>query len=149
MEKLVIIPTFNEKENISNILRAIFSLNESFHILVIDDSSPDGTADIVKEMQQEFPGQLFIEERKGKLGLGTAYIHGFKWAIREQAMISCLRWTPIFPIIQRILTVYTKPASMAGADLSVGSRYVDRRWQRKLADEPHPAVERCLFLYAA
>ena len=84
MEKLLIIPTYNEKENISSILHAIFNLNENFHVLVIDDSSPDGTAQIVKELQNKFPGQLFIEERKGKLGLGTAYIHGFKWATAKE-----------------------------------------------------------------
>src|ERR1044071_295424 len=81
MEKLVVIPTYNEKENIINILHAIFNLDEDFHVLVIDDSSPDGTASIVKELQLKFPGQLFIEERKGKMGLGTAYIHGLKGAM--------------------------------------------------------------------
>ena len=88
MEKLVIIPTFNEKENISSILHAIFNLGEGFHILVIDDGSPDGTAAIVKELQSKFSGQLFIEERTGKLGLGTAYIHGFKWAIEKDYQYS-------------------------------------------------------------
>jgi dolichol-phosphate mannosyltransferase len=83
LEKLVVIPTYNEKENIRNILLAIFGLKENFHVLVIDDGSPDGTADIVKGMRADFAGQLFIEERKGKLGLGTAYIHGFKWAIER------------------------------------------------------------------
>ncbi len=78
MEKLVVIPTYNEKENITNILHAIFNLNQGFHILVIDDHSPDGTAAIVKELQSKFPGQLFIEEREGKQGLGTAYIHAFR-----------------------------------------------------------------------
>lgn len=81
-DSIVIIPTYNEKENIENIIRAVFGLEKNFHILVIDDGSPDGTADIVRRlMEQEFSGQLFIEERKGKLGLGTAYIHGFKWAL--------------------------------------------------------------------
>jgi dolichol-phosphate mannosyltransferase len=74
VEKLVIIPTYNEKENITNILHAIFNLNEGFHVLVIDDGSPDGTAQIVKDLQSKFSDILFIEERKGKLGLGTAYI---------------------------------------------------------------------------
>lgn len=83
MEKLVIIPTYNEKENIANIISAIFSLRSGYHILVIDDGSPDGTANIVKEIQQQHPGELFIEERSGKLGLGTAYIHGFKWALAK------------------------------------------------------------------
>ena len=79
-DKLVIIPTYNEKENIAKIIKAVFDLEKSFHVLVIDDGSPDGTAQIVKDLQIKdvCNGALFIEERKGKLGLGTAYIHGFK-----------------------------------------------------------------------
>ena len=84
MEKLVIIPTYNEKENIVAIIAAVFSLQQGYHVLVIDDSSPDGTADIVRSQMGSFPDQLFIEERKGKLGLGTAYIHGFKWSIERE-----------------------------------------------------------------
>lgn len=81
-DSIVIIPTYNEKENIENIIRAVFGLEKVFHILVIDDGSPDGTAGIVRHlMNGEFSGRLFLEERKGKLGLGTAYIHGFKWAL--------------------------------------------------------------------
>src|ERR1051325_9819148 len=80
-DSLVIIPTYNEKENIEKMIRKIFSLPHDFHILIIDDGSPDGTASIVKKLQEQFPGKLFLEERRGKLGLGTAYIHGFKWAI--------------------------------------------------------------------
>ena len=80
MTRLVIIPTYKEKENVENIIRAIFGLID-VHILIIDDNSPDGTADIVKSLMPEFEGRLFIEERTGKLGLGTAYIHGFKWEI--------------------------------------------------------------------
>ena len=83
-DSLIIIPTYNEKENIENIIRAIFALEKQFHILVIEDNSPDGTADIVRRMQQEFPQQVFMIERKGKLGLGTAYIAGFKWAIEHK-----------------------------------------------------------------
>jgi dolichol-phosphate mannosyltransferase len=79
LEKIVIIPTFNEKDNIACIIQAVFSLNLGYHILVIDDGSPDGTAAIVKELIQLYPNELFLEERRGKLGLGTAYIHGFKW----------------------------------------------------------------------
>ena len=81
---LVIIPTYNEKENIENIIRAVFSLPLTFHVLVIEDGSPDGTATIVKKLQAEFSTQLFMVERKGKLGLGTAYIAGFKWAIERK-----------------------------------------------------------------
>ena len=84
IKNLVIIPTFNEKENVEKMLRYVFSLTEKFSVLIVDDGSPDGTADIVKKLQPEFPEQLFLEERKGKQGLGTAYIHGFKWAIRNQ-----------------------------------------------------------------
>lgn len=80
-DSIVIIPTYNEKENIEAIIRKVFSLSGDFHILIVDDGSPDGTADIVKSLQQEFEDRLFIDERKGKLGLGTAYIHGFKWCL--------------------------------------------------------------------
>ena len=82
-DSIVIIPTYNEKENIENIIRAVFGLEKTFHILVIEDNSPDGTADIVRRLQNEFPERLFMIERKGKLGLGTAYITGFKWSIEK------------------------------------------------------------------
>jgi dolichol-phosphate mannosyltransferase len=82
-ERLVITPTFNEKENIEKIIRKVFSLDMEFNMLIVDDGSPDGTADIVKGLMKEFPNRLFIEERTGKLGLGTAYIHGFKWALER------------------------------------------------------------------
>ena len=82
-DSIVIIPTYNERENIENIIRAVFALEYGFHILIIEDGSPDGTADIVKELQQEFPDRLFMVERQGKLGLGTAYIAGFKWALQR------------------------------------------------------------------
>ncbi|HMR85599.1 MAG TPA: glycosyltransferase, partial [Niabella sp.] len=75
MDKLVIIPTYNEKENVKSILEAVFELEGNFHVLIVDDGSPDGTADIVRNLQLVYPGQLYLEERKGKLGLGTAYIH--------------------------------------------------------------------------
>ena len=81
MEKLVIIPTYNEKENIVGIVTAILSLNKSYHVLVIDDGSPDGTTELVRQLQSNYSNELFLEERKGKSGLGTAYIHGFKWAL--------------------------------------------------------------------
>jgi dolichol-phosphate mannosyltransferase len=82
-DSLIIIPTYKEKENIEKIIRKVFSLEKSLHILIVDDGSPDGTAAIVKNLQTEFQEQLHIEERTGKLGLGTAYIHGFKWAIAK------------------------------------------------------------------
>ena len=80
-DSIVIIPTYNEKENIENIIRAVFNLEKTFHILVIEDGSPDGTALIVKTLQEEFPNRLFMIERSGKQGLGTAYITGFKWSL--------------------------------------------------------------------
>lgn len=83
MEKIVIIPTFNEKENIEAIISAVIGLQQGYHILIIDDGSPDGTASIVKSLFPKYPGQVFLEERRGKLGLGTAYIHGFKWALNK------------------------------------------------------------------
>ena len=83
MKNLVIIPTYNEKENIEKIIRTIFSLEINFHILIVDDGSPDGTGQIIQSLQTEFPNSLHLQERKGKLGLGTAYIHGFKWALQK------------------------------------------------------------------
>jgi len=83
LKNIVIIPTYNEKENIEKIIRKVFSLEERFHILIVDDGSPDGTAEIVKGLQKKFTEQLHIEERTGKLGLGTAYIHGFKWCLAK------------------------------------------------------------------
>lgn len=123
MEKLVVIPTYNEKENITNILHAIFNLNEGFHVLVIDDGSPDGTAQIVKDLQAKFNGQLFIEERKGKLGLGTAYIHGFKWAIaRNYAFI--FEMDADFSHNPADLIRLYDACKNKGADVAVGSRYI-------------------------
>lgn len=124
MEKLVVIPTYNEKENITNILHAIFNLGEGFHVLVIDDGSPDGTAQIVKDLQQKFPGQLFLEERKGKLGLGTAYIHGFKWAIsRNYAFI--FEMDADFSHNPNDLIRLYDACKNRSADVAIGSRYVN------------------------
>ena len=81
MEKLVVIPTYNERENISKMISKVMSLEGGYHLLVVDDGSPDGTGAIVKERQAEFPDRLFLLERSGKLGLGTAYIEGFRWAL--------------------------------------------------------------------
>lgn len=123
MEKIVIIPTYNEKDNIASILHTIFSLNQDFHILVIDDGSPDGTAQIVKDLIEEYPNQLFLEERRGKLGLGTAYIHGFKWSIARQyeyifEMDADFSHNP--KDLQRLYSA----CKNGGADVAVGSRYV-------------------------
>ena len=122
MEKLIVIPTYNEKENISNILHAVFNLNEGFHVVVIDDGSPDGTAQIVKDLQQKFPGQLFIEERRGKLGLGTAYIHGFKWAIAKGYQF-IFEMDADFSHNPADLSRLYHACKHEGADLAVGSRY--------------------------
>lgn len=124
MEKLVVIPTYNEKENISNILHAIFNLQQGYHVLVIDDGSPDGTAQIVKDLQEKFSGQLFIEERKGKLGLGTAYIHGFKWALaRGYSFI--FEMDADFSHSPDDLERLYEACKNKKADLAVGSRYVN------------------------
>lgn len=123
MEKLVIIPTYNEKENIASIIQAVFDLQSGYHVLVIDDGSPDGTALIVKELMQGYPGQLFLEERKGKLGLGTAYIHGFKWGInRGYAYI--FEMDADFSHNPKDLERLYHACKHEGADVAVGSRYV-------------------------
>ncbi|MBS1610183.1 MAG: polyprenol monophosphomannose synthase [Bacteroidetes bacterium] len=122
MEKLVVIPTYNEKDNIVLILQAIFGLNQNFHVLVIDDGSPDGTATIVKGLQSKFSDQLFLEERKGKLGLGTAYIHGFKWAV-EKGYNFIFEMDADFSHDPADLERLYDACKVGGADLAVGSRY--------------------------
>jgi dolichol-phosphate mannosyltransferase len=122
VEKLVIIPTYNEKENIQNIIGAVAALLQGYHILIIDDGSPDGTADIVKSLFPHYPGQLFLEERRGKLGLGTAYIYGFKWAI-ERGYRFIFEMDADFSHNPKDLErLYL--ACKEGADVAVGSRYV-------------------------
>lgn len=121
-DSIVIIPTFNVKENVERMIRKVMSLEKEFEVLIIDDGSPDGTADIVKALMTEFEGRLHIEERLGKQGLGTAYIHGFRWALKRH-------YTYIFEMdcdfshnpedLERLYD-----ACIQGADLSVGSRYV-------------------------
>jgi dolichol-phosphate mannosyltransferase len=123
MEKLVVIPTYNEKENISNILHAVFGLNDDFHVLVIDDGSPDGTAQIVKELQTKFSGFLHLEERKGKAGLGTAYIYGFKWAIAKGYKF-IFEMDADFSHNPNDLSRLYNACKNEGADLAVGSRYI-------------------------
>ena len=123
VEKIVIIPTYNERDNIQLILQAIFRLNQDFHVLVVDDSSPDGTADIVRNLQSTFPGQLFLEERTGKLGLGTAYIHGFKWAI-EKNYNFIFEIDADFSHDPNDLPRLYDACKNKGADLAIGSRYV-------------------------
>ena len=123
-ERLVIIPTYNEKENIEAILRKVFSLPMEFHILVVDDGSPDGTGGIVKSLQLEFPGKLHIEERAGKLGLGTAYIHGFKYAIKNKYEF-IFEMDADFSHNPDDLVRLFRSCFEDGHDMAVGSRYVN------------------------
>lgn len=121
-DSLIIIPTFNEKENIAKMIHKVFSLPYPFHLLIIDDGSPDGTAQIVKDLQSQYTDRLFIEERKGKLGLGTAYIHGFKWALNRS-------YEYIFEMDADFShnpddLVRLREACVKGADLAIGSRYI-------------------------
>lgn len=121
-DKLVIIPTYNEKENVEKMVRTVMALAGDFHLLIVDDGSPDGTAGIVKNLQQTFPGRLHLAERTGKLGLGTAYIFGFKWALARQyayimEMDADFSHDP--NDLQRLVAACT-----SGADVAVGSRYV-------------------------
>lgn len=120
--KIVIIPTYNEKENIENIIRAVFLLEGNYHILVIEDGSPDGTAAIVKKLQDEFPQRLFMIERKGKLGLGTAYITGFKWSV-EQKYDYIFEMDADFSHNPQDLPKLYEACANGGADLAIGSRY--------------------------
>lgn len=121
-DSIVIIPTYNEKENIEKIIRAIFALPKQFHILIIDDGSPDGTAAIVKNLQNEFTEELHIVERSGKLGLGTAYICGFKWVL-EHDYEYCFEMDADFSHpVPKLLELYQACAD--GADVAIGSRYV-------------------------
>ncbi|MBK8806301.1 MAG: polyprenol monophosphomannose synthase [Bacteroidales bacterium] len=122
-DSIVIIPTYNEKENIENIIRKVFSFIKVFHILIIEDGSPDGTADIVKKLQVEFPDRLHIIERKGKLGLGTAYITGFKWCVEKKydyvfEMDADFSHNP-----EDLIRLYNACA-VEKNDVAIGSRYV-------------------------
>lgn len=122
-DSIVIIPTYNERENIENIIRAVFGLEHGFHILVVEDGSPDGTANIVRELQKEFPERLHMIERSGKLGLGTAYIAGFKWALeREYEYI--FEMDADFSHNPNDLPRLYAACHDGGDDVSIGSRYV-------------------------
>ena len=122
-DSIVIIPTYNERENIENIIRAVFGLEKTFHILIIEDGSPDGTAAIVKTLQQEFPDRLFMIERKGKLGLGTAYITGFKWAL-EHSYEYIFEMDADFSHNPNDLPRLYEACAVRGGDVAIGSRYV-------------------------
>ncbi len=122
-DSLVIIPTYNEKENIANIIQAVFSLDVPFHVLIVDDGSPDGTAKIVKEMQPQFPESLHLIERAGKLGLGTAYIRGFRYGIEKKYDYICEMDADFSHPPEKLLSL--RAALIEGnKDVAVGSRYV-------------------------
>jgi dolichol-phosphate mannosyltransferase len=124
MEKtIVIIPTYNEIENIEAIIRKVFSLSLPFHILIVDDGSPDGTADKVKSLQQEFPDRLHLEQRQGKLGLGTAYIHGFRYAIKNGYKYVCEMDADFSHNPDDLIRLY-EACAIDGNDLAIGSRYI-------------------------
>jgi len=122
-ENLVIIPTYNEKENIEKIIRKVFSLETLFDILIIEDNSPDGTGEIVKRLQLEFPDQLHIYERAGKLGLGTAYIEGFKWALARPYQY-IFEMDADFSHNPEDLINIRNACVKGGADMAIGSRYI-------------------------
>ncbi len=125
-DTLVIIPTYNEKENIEAIIRATFNQEKDFHILIVDDNSPDGTSEIVTKLINEFPNQLFLEKRLGKNGLGTAYIHGFKWAI-DKKYDYIIEMDADFSHNPKDLIRLYNACHIDGADVSVGSRYVGNK----------------------
>jgi len=121
-DTVVIIPTYNEKENIENIIRKVFSLEQDFDLLIIDDKSPDKTAEIVKRLQKEYPNRLFMIEREGKLGLGTAYITGFEWAIQKDYKLMAEMDADFSHNPNDLLRL--RKACLNGADLAIGSRYI-------------------------
>ena len=123
-DTLVITPTYNEKENIENIIRKVFSLEKGFDMLIVEDNSPDGTADIVKRLMQEFPDRLFIKERKGKLGLGTAYLDGFRWGL-EHGYEYMIEMDADFSHNPDDLPRLYEACASGKGDVVVGSRYVD------------------------
>lgn len=123
MEKLLIIPTYNERDNVAAVLESVFSLNQNFHVLIIDDGSPDGTAKIVKILFDKYPGILFLEERIGKLGLGTAYIHGFRWAL-SKGYHFIFEMDCDFSHNPHELDKLYRACKKGEADVAVGSRYV-------------------------
>ncbi|MAJ90205.1 MAG: dolichyl-phosphate beta-D-mannosyltransferase [Flavobacteriales bacterium] len=122
-DSVVIIPTYNEKENIEHIIKKVFSLKKSFHILIVDDGSPDGTADIVKLLQKEFSDKLYMFERTKKLGLGTAYIDGFKWALDRKYEFIFEMDADFSHNPEDLIRLYNA-SSQQGGDVCVGSRYV-------------------------
>ena len=122
VDNLVIIPTYNEKENIKQIIEKVFSVDNAFDVLVVDDGSPDGTGEIVKSLQDKYSDRLFLEERSGKLGLGTAYIHGFKWGLQREKYKYFTEMDADFSHNPEDLT-RLRSSCVDGNDLSIGSRY--------------------------
>ena len=122
-DSLIIIPTYNEKENVAKMIRKVFSLDKAYDVLIVDDCSPDGTAAIIKDLQKEFVGRLFIEERTGKLGLGTAYIHGFHWGLKKSYTFFIEMDCDFSHNPEDLIRLYNACAS-EGNDLAIGSRYV-------------------------
>ena len=122
-DSLVIIPTYNEKENIAKMIRKVFSLTKDFHLLIVEDNSPDGTGNIIKELMPEYEGKLFILERKGKLGLGTAYIDGFKWALSHGYGYVFEMDCDISHNPDDLVRLY-RACATDGADMAIGSRYI-------------------------
>jgi dolichol-phosphate mannosyltransferase len=120
-DSLVIIPTYNEIENVEQMTRKVMSLSKDFHVLFVDDNSPDGTADVIRALQTEFDGRIYLEQRSGKLGLGTAYIHGFKWAIAHKYDFIFEMDCDFSHNPDDLIRLYE--ACFNGADLSIGSRY--------------------------
>ena len=123
-DSVIIIPTYNEKENIEKIIRKVFSLEKEFDVLIVEDNSPDGTANIVKSLMTEFPDRLFIEERKGKLGLGTAYIHGFKWALNRNYEFVFEMDADFSHNPDDLIRLYDA-CKNKGGDVAIGSRYIN------------------------
>ena len=134
MKNLVIIPTYNEKENIEKMIRKVMSLKEGFHLLVVDDGSPDGTGQIVKDLQNEFNERLHIQERSGKLGLGTAYLHGFNWGLNK-GYEYLFEMDADFSHNPDDLARLLNACIVDGGDMSIGSRYVKggkvANWDKK------------------
>ena len=122
-DSIIIIPTYNEKENIEKIILKVFSLEKQFHVLIVDDGSPDGTASIVKNLQKKYPKKLYLQERAKKSGLGTAYIHGFRWALNKEYQFIFEMDADFSHNPEDLIKLYNANA-ISGGDLSIGSRYI-------------------------
>jgi dolichol-phosphate mannosyltransferase len=121
-DSIIIIPTYNEKENVERMVHHVMNLEKDFHILFVDDNSPDGTANLIEDLSLKFPGRIFLEKRKGKLGLGTAYIHGFKWALKHSYAYVFEMDCDFSHNPDDLIRLYNACAEQGG-DVSIGSRY--------------------------